>query len=76
MLAVRHLLGHVQQKTPVRFFGPRQQPAKTPQKKRFLTLAAPRDIVSRLPLRKIRQLWRFFSIVEKLIEGRRLTSPF
>jgi hypothetical protein len=68
-LAASHLLSHVQEKTPVWLFDPRQQPAKTPQKTRFLTLAAPRDIVSRLPLRKIRQLWWFLSVVEKLIEG-------
>jgi hypothetical protein len=69
-LAACHLLRHVKEKTPVRLFDPRQKPAKTPQKTRFLTLAAPRDIVSRLPLRKVRQLRWFLSIIEKLIEGK------
>jgi len=67
-LAVCHLLGHVKKKPSVRFFYLRQKPPESPEKPRILALAAPGNIVRRLPLGKARQFWRFFSIVEKLVE--------
>ena len=67
-LAVGHLLRHVEKKSTIAFFNSTQEPAKTPKIARFLTLAAPRNIVSAFALRKIGKLWRFFAVIEKLVE--------
>ena len=67
-LAIGHLLGHVKKQATVAFFNLAQQTAKTPKVTRVLAGAAPCDIVRALPLRKIRQLGRFFAVVEELVE--------
>src|SRR2546430_16314649 len=67
-LPVRHLLGHVQNQLAVAFFRLAQQAAKLVEKACFFADAAPRDVVGRLALGKIRQLRRFFTVIKELIE--------
>src|SRR5580704_6240804 len=67
-LAFHHLLGHEKQQPAVAFFDATHQPAEPAQQARLFSRASPRDIIGRLPLRKIRQHRRLFAIIEKLVE--------
>jgi hypothetical protein len=67
LLAVGHLLRHVEQQTTIAFIDPAEQTAEAPQNASVFSTSAPRDIVGGLSLRKIRQFGWFFAVVEKLI---------
>src|SRR5215470_56772 len=67
-LSAGHLLGHVQNEFTICFVGLAQQAAKFVKKTRILAGAAPSDVVTRLALREVRQLRRFFTVVEELIK--------
>jgi len=67
-LPIGHFLGHVEQELAIFFVGLAQQATKLVEIARFLTGAAPSDIVRRSALRKVRQLRRLFAVVEELIE--------
>ena len=67
-LAVRHLLGHVEQKPAVAFFNATQKPAETAQITRVFPRATPRDVIRALPLGKIGKLGRLFTVVKELVE--------
>jgi hypothetical protein len=67
-LAVRHLLGHIEKKPAVAFFDATKKPAETAQITRVFPRAAPRDVIRALPLGKIRQFGRLFTVVEELVE--------
>src|SRR5215471_15536611 len=67
-LSAGHLLGHVQNEFPICFVSLTQQAAKFVEKTRILAGATPSNVVTRLALRQIWQLRRFFTVVEELIE--------
>src|SRR6266700_2729123 len=67
-LAVGHFLGHVENELAIPFFHFAQQAAKLVEKACIFTDAAPGDVVRRLPLREIRQLRRFLTVIKELIE--------
>src|SRR5258708_10660708 len=67
-LAVGHFLGHVENELAIPFFHFAQQAAKLVKKACIFTDAAPGDVVRRLPLREIRQLRRFLTVIKELIE--------
>src|SRR5260370_25503280 len=67
-LAVGHFLGHVENELAIPFFHFAQQAAKLVKKACIFTDAAPGDVVRRLPLREIRQLRRFLTLIKELIE--------
>src|SRR5258708_31370676 len=67
-LAVGHFLGHVENELAIPFFHFAQQAAKLVKKACIFTDAAPGDVVRRLPLREIRQLSRFLTVIKELIE--------
>src|SRR5712692_2597321 len=67
-LAVGHFLSHVKDELAVPFFHLAQQAAKLVEKACIFTDAAPRDVIGRLALRKIRQLRRFLTVIKELIE--------
>src|SRR6266853_758982 len=67
-LAIGHFLGHVKDELAIPFFHLAQQAAKLVEKACIFTDAAPCDVIGRLALRKIRQLRRFLTVIEKLIE--------
>ena len=69
LLAVGHLLRHVQEQATVALVDATQQPAEATQEAGFLPGVSPRDIIRGLALGKIGELGRFLSIVEQLIEG-------
>ena len=67
-LSVGHFLGHVQNEFAIPFFHFAQQAAKLVEKACIFTDAAPRDVVRRFTLGKIRQLRRFLTVIKELIE--------
>src|SRR5437763_14496685 len=67
-LPVRHFLGHVQNQLAVAFFRLAQQAAKLVEKACFFADAAPRDVVGRLALGKMRQLRRVFTVIKERSE--------
>src|SRR5437762_11685672 len=67
-LAVGHFLGHVQNEFAIPFFHFAQQAAKLVEKTRIFANAAPGDVIGRLALGQIRQLWRFLAVIKELIE--------
>src|SRR3984957_9148717 len=68
LLAVGHLLRHIEQQTTIAFIDPAEQTAETPQDASVFSTSAPRDIVGGLSFGKIRQFGWFFAVVEKLVE--------
>src|SRR2546425_8747970 len=68
-LAVGHFLGHVENELAIPFFHFAQQAAKLVEKACIFTDAAPRDVVRRFTLGKIRQLRRFLTGLKELIDA-------
>src|SRR5262249_6432904 len=68
VLPVRDFLGHVENQLAVLFVGLAQQAAKFVEVACLFAGAAPRNVVTRLALRQIRQLRRLFAVVKQLIE--------
>jgi hypothetical protein len=67
-LAFDHLLSHEKQQPAVAFINATHKPAEAAQQARLFSRTPPRDIISSLPLGKIRQHRRLFAVVEKLVE--------
>ena len=67
-LAVGHFLGHVQNEFAIPFFHFAQQAAKLVEKTCIFADATPGDVIGRLALGEIRQLWRFLAVIKELIE--------
>src|ERR1700756_1590065 len=67
-LPIGHFLGHIQNELAIFLVGLAQETAKLIEKPGFLAATAPGDVVGRLALGEIRQLGRFFTVVEELIE--------
>jgi hypothetical protein len=67
-LAGSHLLSHVKQEPAVFFFNATHEPAKLVQKPGLFPGAAPNNFVGASALRKVGELGRFFSVIEKLVK--------
>src|SRR5277367_3531349 len=63
-----HFLGHIEDELPVGVRRLTQQSTESAQIARVLAAAAPNDIVGRFSLKEVRQLRRFLTVVEELIE--------
>ena len=68
LLPIGDFLRHVQEQLAIFFVGFAQQAAKLVEITRLLAGATPSDIVGGPALGKVRQLRRFFTIVEELIK--------
>src|SRR5580704_6028132 len=69
-LAVGHLLQHIQNQLAIFLFRLAQQATHLVEKTRVFAGTAPRDVVRRLTLWQVRQLWRLFTVVKQLVEWR------
>src|SRR5262249_40881645 len=61
-------LCHVEDQFPIVVFHLAQQAAKLVEKARFFAGRAPSDVIRRLPLRQVRQHWRFLTVIKEVIE--------
>jgi hypothetical protein len=67
-LPIGHLLGHVKEQLTILVIGLAQQAAKLVEETSFFAGATPGNVITRLALGQVRQLRRFFTVVEELIE--------
>jgi hypothetical protein len=67
-LPIRHFLDHVEKQLAIAFFRFGQQATKLAEITGFFAGVSPSVVVGRRTLHQVRQLWRLFAFVEKLIE--------
>jgi hypothetical protein len=68
LLAIRHLLSHVEQQPAVAFFNATEESAETAQIPSIFPSVAPGDVVRALPFRQVRKFGRFFTVIEQLVK--------